>query len=60
MHIQDSVDRAGIKRRVARGLALVDKVESHGDLYKVKGSGGWYYTVNLNNENGETCGCKPT
>lgn len=59
MYTQDTVDSA-VKARCKRGLELVrrGRVTQHGDLYIVEGSRGWFYTVNLENINGETCGCK--
>ena len=46
-----------VKVRVRRGIAIVDKVKRHGDLYIVAGNGG-NYTVSLDNVNGETCECR--
>ena len=55
MQTQDSATAARIKR----GIELVGNVERHGDLYTVESSdGGFWYTVNLDNANGETCECK--
>ncbi len=59
MQVQDTVDRTEVNRikaRVRRGMALVDRVKRHGDLYIVAGNGG-NYTVSLDNVNGETCEC---
>ena len=53
MHVQDTA----VAGRVKRGIALVDRVKRHGDLFVVAGNGG-NYTVNLENINGETCECK--
>ena len=46
-----------VAQRVQRGIALVDRVQRHGDLYIVAGNGG-NYTVNLDHDTiGETCTC---
>ena len=59
MQVQDTAVDAAVKARVRRGMGLVDNVERHGDLYTVKASGrDWWYTVSLDNSNGETCQCK--
>jgi hypothetical protein len=56
--IESSIDDATMKR-IARGRALVANVEEHGDLYTVKASDHeWYYTVSLDNINGECCECE--
>jgi hypothetical protein len=53
-----SVDEATMKR-VERGRKLVDQVERHGDLHIVKSAGKVerYYTISLDNINGECCEC---
>ncbi len=59
MQIESTATDA-VKARCKRGVQLAreGKVKKHGDLYIVEGSMGWFYTVNLENINGETCGCK--
>ncbi len=58
MQVQDIAVEPTVKVRVRRGMALVDNVKQHGDLWIVRSSNGnQSYTVNLDNVNGETCSC---
>lgn len=59
MYAESTATDAGMKARCKRGLQLAKdgRVTRHGDLYVVRGRTG-NYTVNLENINGETCGCK--
>ncbi len=57
----DAVQDTATVGRCRRGIELARRghVERHGDLFTVESSGGgFFYTVSLDHEHGETCECK--